>query len=91
MTAVRGGGRGGRHARRVAQYLRARHSYCHYCGTRFAGPAGLEAYCRADDACADLFALDCVRLPPAPPPRPARAPHSQTREAGGLRSAAGLD
>ncbi len=66
------------------QYLRLRHSHCHYCGTRFADAAALEAYCRADDACADLFALDCIRVPPAPhPPRTRPAP-AQAHGAGAL-------
>ncbi len=62
-------------AGRAVQYLRARHRYCHYCRSRFATAAALEDYCRADDACADLFALDCARLPPAPRPLP-RAAHA---------------
>ena len=48
---------------RAAQYLRTRHRYCHYCSTRFASAAALEARCRQDEACDALFALDCSWAP----------------------------
>ena len=44
--------------RSVVEYMRAQHTYCHYCSTRFGSAAALEAYCRTDDDCADLFDLD---------------------------------